>query len=180
MPNARVLSEKQAVVAELAEKLKNAQGGVLVDYSGTSVAVDTEMRRAMRNAGVEYAVVKNTLTKLAINQVGFEALDDVLNGPTALAISHDDPVAAAKVICEYANKKDSTLKVKGGFVDGKVISAAEVQALSELPSKEALVAQVLGTMVAPLTGFVTVLNGNIRGLAVALKAIADKKSEGAA
>ena len=180
MPNARVLSEKQAVVAELVEKLKNAQGGVLVDYTGTSVAMDTEMRRAMRNAGVEYAVVKNTLTKLAINQVGFEALDDVLNGPTALAISHDDPVAAAKVICEYANKKDSILKVKGGFVDGKVISSAEVQALSELPSKEALVAQVLGTMVAPLTGFVTVLNANIRGLAVALKAIADKKSEGAA
>lgn len=180
MPNARVLSEKQAVVAELTEKLKNAQGGVLVDYTGTSVAMDTEMRRAMRNAGVEYAVVKNTLTKLAINEVGFNALDDVLNGPTALAICHDDPVAAAKVICEYANKKDSTLKVKGGFVDGKVISPAEVQALSELPSKEALVAQVLGTMVAPLTGFVTVLNGNIRGLAVALKAIADKKSEGAA
>ena len=180
MPNARVLSEKQAVVAELVEKLKNAKGGVLVDYSGTSVATDTEMRRAMRNAGVEYAVVKNTLTKLAINQMGFEALDDVLNGPTALAISHTDPVAAAKVICEYANKKDSTLKVKGGFVDGKVISPAEVQALSELPSKEALVAQVLGTMVAPLTGFVTVLNANIRGLAVALKAIADKQSEGAA
>ncbi len=180
MPNARVLSEKQAVVAELAEKLKNAQGGVLVDYTGTSVAMDTEMRRAMRNAGVEYSVVKNTLTKLAINQVGFEALDDVLNGPTALAICANDPVAAAKVICEYANKKDSTLKVKGGFVDGKVITPEEVQALSELPSKEALVAQVLGTMVAPLTGFVTVLNANIRGLAVALKAIADKQSEGAA
>ena len=180
MPNARVLSEKQAVVAELAEKLKNAQGGVLVDYTGTSVAMDTEMRRAMRNAGVEYSVVKNTLTKLAINQVGFDALDDVLNGPTALAICSTDPVAAAKVVCEYANKKESTLKVKGGFVDGKVISPDEVQALSELPSKEALVAQVLGTMVAPLTGFVTVLNANIRGLAVALKAIADKKSEGAA
>jgi large subunit ribosomal protein L10 len=180
MPNARVLSEKQVIVAELADKLKNAQGGVLVDYSGTNVAVDTEMRRAMRNAGVEYAVVKNTLTKLAANQVGFEALDDVLNGPTALAICNDDPVAAAKIICEYANKKDSTLKVKAGFVDGKVISSAEVQALSELPSKEALVAQVLGTMVAPVTGFLTVLNANIRGLAVALQAIADKKSEGAA
>ncbi len=180
MPNARVLSEKQVIVAELADKLKNAQGGVLVDYSGTNVAVDTEMRRAMRNAGVEYAVVKNTLTKLAANQVGFEALDDVLNGPTALAICNDDPVAAAKIICEYANKKDSTLKVKAGFVDGKVISPAEVQALSELPSKEALVAQVLGTMVAPVTGFLTVLNANIRGLAVALQAIADKKSEGAA
>ena len=180
MPNARVLSEKQAIVAELADKLKNAQGGVLVDYTGTTVATDTEMRRAMRSAGVEYAVVKNTLTRIAANQVGFEELDPVLNGATALAVCHNDPVAAAKIICEYANKKDSTLKIKAGFVDGKVISAEGVQALSELPSKEALVAQVLGTMMAPVTSFVTVLNANIRGLAVALQAIADKKSEGAA
>lgn len=180
MPNARVLSEKQAVVAALAEKLKNSMGGVLVDYTGTTVAVDTEMRRAMRSAGVDYAVVKNTLTRIAANQVGFEELDPVLNGATALAVCGNDPVAAAKVVCEYANKKDSTLKIKAGFVDGKVISAEEVQALSELPSKEALVAQVLGTMMAPVTSFVTVLNANIRGLAVALQAIADKKSEGAA
>lgn len=180
MPNARVLSEKQAIVAALAEKLQGSQGGVFVDYSGTDVAHDTEMRRAMRAAGVDYAVVKNTLTRLAANQVGFEALDPILNGPTALAVSHDDPVAAAKIICEYANKKDSTLKIKAGFVDGKVISPEEVQALSELPSKEALVAQVLGTMMAPVTSFATVLNANIRGLAIALQAIADKKSEGAA
>lgn len=180
MPNARVLSEKQAVVAQLVEKLRDSQGGVFVDYTGTTVANDTAMRRAMRAAGVDYAVVKNTLTRLAANQIGYEALDPILNGPTALAVSSSDPVAAAKIICEYANKKDSTLKVKAGFVDGKVISADEVQALSELPSKEALVAQVLGTMMAPVTSFVTVLNANIRGLAVALQAIADKKSEGAA
>lgn len=180
MPNARVLSEKQAIVADLAEKLRESKGGVFVDYTGTTVLNDTEMRRAMRAAGVEYAVVKNTLTRLAANQVGFEELDPILNGPTALAVCPNDPVAAAKIICEYANKKDSTLKVKAGFVDGKVISAEDVQALSELPSKEALVAQVLGTMMAPVTSFVTVLNANIRGLAVALQAIADKKSEGAA
>lgn len=179
MPNARVLSEKQAVVAELVEKL-GSKGGVFVDYTGTTVASDTEMRRAMRAAGVDYAVVKNTLTRLAANQVGFEALDPILNGPTALAVSHDDPVAAAKIICEYANKKEGTLKIKAGFVDGKIIDPDGVQALSELPSKEVLVAQVLGTMMAPVTSFVTVLNANIRGLAVALQAIADKKSEGAA
>lgn len=180
MPNARVLSEKQAIVADLAEKFRSAQGGVFVDFSGTTVAADTEMRRAMRAAGVEYAVVKNTLTRIAANQVGFEALDPILNGSTAMAVCQSDPVAAAKIICEYANKKDSTIKIKAGFVDGKVISADEVQALSELPSKEALVAQVLGTMMAPVTSFATVLNANIRGLAVALQAIADKKSEGAA
>lgn len=180
MPNAKVLSEKQAIVADLAEKLKNAQGAVFVDYSGTDVATDTEMRRAMRNAGVEYAVVKNTLTRFAVNQIGFEAIDPFLNGPTALAICDSDPVAAAKVICEYANKKDSKITVKVGIVDGKVINADEVKALAELPSKEALIAQVLGTMIAPITGLANVLNANIRGLAVALQAIADKKSEGAA
>lgn len=180
MPNAKVLSEKQAIVADLAEKMRNSSAGVFVDYIGTSVATDTELRRAMRAAGVEYAVVKNTLLRFAANQVGFEALDPILNGTTAMAVSPSDPVAAAKIICQYADKKDSTIRVKAGFVDGKVISPDEVKALAELPSKEVLVAQVLGTMIAPLTGFVTVLNANIRGLAVALQAIADKKSEGAA
>lgn len=180
MPNAKVLSEKQAIVANLADKMRNSSAGVFVDYIGTSVAADTEMRRAMRAAGVEYAVIKNTLAGFAAKQVGFEELAPIFNGPTALAVSQDDPVAAAKIICQYADKKDSTIKIKAGFVDGKVISPEEVKALAELPSKEALVAQVLGTMIAPLTGFVTVLNANIRGLAVALQAIADKKSEGAA
>ncbi len=179
MPNEKVLSEKQAIVAELAEKLKNSSGGVFVDYTGTSVAQDTEMRRAMRAAGVDYTVVKNTLTRLAADKAGMAALDPILNGPTALAVSKSDPVAAAKLISEFASKKDSKLKVKAGFVEGKVITPEEVKALAELPSREALVAQVLGTMIAPVTGLVTVLNANIRGLAVALKAIADKKSEAA-
>ncbi|MBP5165645.1 MAG: 50S ribosomal protein L10 [Oscillospiraceae bacterium] len=180
MPNAKVLSEKQAAVAQLAERMRSSSAGVFVDYIGTSVATDTEMRRAMRNAGVEYSVIKNTLARFAADQVGFNALDPILNGPTAMATSHDDPVAAAKIICEYADKKDSTIRVKAGFVDGKVITPEEVKALAELPSKDALVAQVLGTMIAPLTGFANVLNANIRGLAVALQAIADKKAEGAA
>lgn len=176
MPNEKVLSEKQAIVAELADKLQNSSGGVFVDYTGTTVAQDTEMRRAMRAAGVEYTVIKNTLTRIAADKTGMMALDPILNGPTALAVSKNDPVAAAKVISEFASKKDSKLKIKAGFVEGNVITPAEVKALAELPSKEALVAQVLGTMIAPVTGFVTVLNANIRGLAVALQAIADKKS----
>ncbi|HHT17509.1 MAG TPA: 50S ribosomal protein L10 [Papillibacter sp.] len=175
MPNEKVLSEKQAIVAELTEKLKSA-GGVLVDYSGITVVEDTEMRRAMRNAGVDYAVVKNTLTRFAAKNVGFDELDPILNGTTALAVSAEDPVAAAKLISEYAGKPNSKIKVKAGFVSGKVISPAEVDALAKLPPKEVLVAQVLGTMMAPISGFVNVLNANIRGLAVALQAIADKKS----
>jgi large subunit ribosomal protein L10 len=179
MPNEKVLSEKQAIVAELAEKLKNSSGGVFVDYMGTSVAQDTEMRRAMRAAGVDYTVVKNTLARLAADKAGLAALDPVLNGPTALAVSKNDPVAAAKLISEFASKKDSKLKVKAGFVEGKAITPEQVKALAELPSREALVAQALGTMIAPVTGLVTVLNANIRGLALALKAIADMKSEAA-
>ncbi len=180
MPNERILSEKQAIVEDLADKLKNSCAGVFVDYSGINVVIDTQLRRDMRAAGVDYAVVKNTLTRFAANKVGFEALDPILNGPTALAVSKYDPVAAAKLLCEYAGRKNSTMKIKAGFVDGKIITPNEVKALAELPSKEVLLAQVLGTMIAPITGFATVLNANIRGLAVALQAIADKKSEEAA
>ena len=140
------------------------------------MTTDTEMRRAMRAAGVEYMVVKNTLTRFAANKVGFEELDPYLNGPTALAVSATDPVAPAKIINEYASKKDSTIKIKIGFVDGKIVSAKEIKALADLPPKEVLVAQVLGTMIAPISGLANVLNANIRGLAVALNAIAEKKS----
>lgn len=175
MPSEKVLREKQEIVAQLTEKLQSA-GGVFVDYSGITVVEDTEMRRAMRNAGVDYAVVKNTLTRFAAKNVGFDALNPILNGTTALAVSKDDPVAAAKLICEYADKPNSKIKIKAGFVNGKIISPEEVKNLAKLPPKEILVAQVLGTMMAPVSGFVNVLNANIRGLAVALKAIADKKS----
>jgi large subunit ribosomal protein L10 len=175
MPNEKVLSEKKAIVDELTKKLSGA-AGVLVDYSGITVAEDTEMRKAMRKAGVDYAVVKNTLTRFAANNVGFQDLDKHLNGTTALAVSATDPVAPAKVINEYASKKDAKIKIKAGFVNGKLINAKEVTALAELPPKEVLVAQVLGTMIAPISGLANVLNANIRGLAVALQAIADQKS----
>jgi large subunit ribosomal protein L10 len=176
MPNAKALSEKQAIVEQLVGKLRDSAAGVFVDFGGTTVAVDTQLRRDMRAAGVEYAVVKNTLVRRAVDEIGFNELDPILNGTTALAVSANDPVAAARILCDYAKKPESTIKIKAGFVDGKVISPDEVKALADLPSKEVLVAQVLGTMVAPITGFATVLNANIRGLAVALQAIADKKS----
>ena len=175
MPNAKVLKEKQGIVAELAEKMKSASAGVLVDYRGITVAADTKLRRELRGAGVDYAVVKNTLTRRAANEIGFEALDEHLNGTTALAISPTDPVAAAKVLCDYAKTNDK-FKIKAGFVDGKIIDADGVRALAELPPREMLIARVLAGFNAPISGFVNVLNGNLRGLAVALQAIADKKS----
>jgi len=175
MPSEKILSEKQELVKALAEKLDGSVSGVLVDYKGTDVVTDTEMRRKMREAGVEYTVIKNSMLRFASTEANLEDLHPFLEGPTALAIHTDDPVAPAKTVFAYVGK-DKPMQVKVGFVDGKIISAAEVEALSKLPARDVLVAQVLGTMIAPITGLATVLNANIRGLAVALQAIADKKS----
>jgi len=175
MPSAKILSEKQEQVRLLTEKLQGSTAGVLVDYKGTDVATDTEMRRKMREAGVEYTVIKNTMLRFSTTGANLEELHPFLEGPTALAVHPENPVAAAKVVFEYVGK-DKPMQVKVGFVDGRVISAAEVEALSKLPPRDVLVAQVLGTMIAPVTGLATVLNANIRGLAIALKEIADKKS----
>ncbi len=162
MPSEKVLQEKQAVVAELADRIKGAVAGVVVDYSGITVADDTALRRELRAAGVNYSVVKNTLLKRAAAAADLTGLDDVLEGTTALAVS-DDYVAAAKILCKYAEGKDN-FKVKAGFMDGEVIGADKVIELSKLPSKEGLLSMLL-----------SVLNGPIRGLAVALNAIAEKE-----
>lgn len=182
MPNAKVLEEKKAIVAALADQMKNASSGVLVEYKGINVADDTKLRRELRQAGVEYSVVKNTLMHLAAKEIGFEALDSVLKGTTALATSSDDMVAPAKILCAFAKKQAETKKqqvnkftVKAGFVEGRVISPAEVSELAELPPREMLVARALAGFNAPITGFVNVLNGNIRGLVVALNAVAEKQ-----
>jgi large subunit ribosomal protein L10 len=174
LPSEKILEQKQQIVSGLADKLKNATAGVVVDYKGITVADDTKLRRELRQAGVEYAVVKNTLLSLAARETGYDALSGVLEGTTALAVS-SDPVAAAKLLSKYADASRGKFTVKGGFVEGKVISAAEVSQLAKLPAREQLVAMALGGLNAPITGFVTVLNANIRGLAVALNAIAEKK-----
>ncbi|MGX8699248.1 MAG: 50S ribosomal protein L10 [bacterium] len=164
MPNAKVLSEKQAVVAELTERLKGASAGVLVNYVGISVADDTALRRKMREAGVEYSVVKNTLLRRANDSLGYSELDAVLNGTTSLATSKDDPIAPARILNEYAEKLQNCFEIKGGFMDGKVLSVDEIVALAKIPPLPTLRAQVLGTMLAPITS-----------LAVVLKAIAEKQ-----
>jgi len=176
VPNAKVLEEKKAIVKELAEKMKNASSGVLVDYKGISVEADTKLRREMRSAGVEYAVVKNTLTSLAAKEIGFEDLIPFLNGTSALAVSENDAVAPAKILSAYAKKSVYKFKIKAGFVEGKVIGADGVKALADLPPREVLIAQVLGGLNAPITGLVNVCNGNIRGLVIALNAIAEQKA----
>lgn len=177
MPNAKVLSEKQAIVASLTEKFQNAAAGVIVDYKGITVAEDTALRNEMRKNGVEYFVVKNTLARFAVKNAGLEGLVPVLEGTTSIAICDGDPVASAKVVAEFSKKmNDKKFFIKAGFVEGKVISPAEVKALAELPSREVLIATVLGTMMAPVRGLATVLDANISGLARTIQAIADQKA----
>lgn len=176
MPSEKILKQKQQMVAELTEKLKNATSGVIVDYKGINVAQDTDLRRRFREANVEYAVIKNTLLRFAVKEADLEGLSEVLEGTTALAISNDDPVAPAKTFKNFL-KDNAALEIdfKSGFVDGKVLSVDEIKDLADLPPKEVLVAKVLGGLNSPIAGLANVLNGNIRGLAVALNAVAEKK-----
>ena len=175
MPSEKILQEKQAFVEQLSDKPGKAVAGVVVNYKGITVADDTALRRKLREAGVDYAVVKNSMLRRAAEKVGLSELDSVLEGSTAVAISPEDHIAAAKILCEYA-EKSKTFEVKAGFVEGKVIDAAGVSDLAKMPPKEVLVAKVLGGLNAPISGFANVLNANLRGLVVALNAIAEKQS----
>ncbi|SHK00167.1 50S ribosomal protein L10 [Propionispora hippei] len=171
-----VTSEKKALVAELAEKLQSTKGAVLTNYRGLNVAQDTNLRRKLREAGVEYRVVKNTMTRIAANEVGIQGMDAYLEGPTAIAISSTDPVAPAKVISDFIKEnKLQALEIKAGLVEGKVIDAAGVKALASLPSREVLIAQVLAGMQSPIVGLVNVLHGNIRNLVYTLEAVRKQK-----
>ncbi len=156
MPSQKILEEKKQIVSSLAEQLKSAVSGVLVDYCGLSVEQDTELRNKLREAGVEYKVVKNTLTRFAAKEVGFDELDSVLNGPTSLAISMTDEVAPAKVLAEFA-KKNEQLEIKAGFLDGKVISLDEVKKLASTPNRETLLAKLLGSLNAPVSNLARTL-----------------------
>jgi len=158
MPNAKVLESKKAVVEALSAKMKEATSIVLVDYKGITVAQDTNLRKQFREAGVEYTVVKNTLTRFAAKENGYD-FDDILNGTTAMASTTGDPIAPARIVCEFVKKnKLKTLSIKGGVVEGSVLSAEQLNGFGELPSKDALVASVLGTFLAPISSLAFVLD----------------------
>ena len=157
MPNAKVLESKKAVVATLSGKIKEASSVVFVDYKGITVAQDTELRKQFREAGVDYAVVKNTLTNFAAKNAGYD-FSEVLNGTTAMASTTGDPIAPARIVCEFAKKNKNTLSIKGGVVEGSVLSADQLNGFGELPSKNALVASVLGTFLAPISSLAFVLD----------------------
>jgi len=167
VPSKSILEQKQAVVAELAEQLKNSPAGVVVNYQGITVEADTQMRKALREAGVDYKVMKNSLTGRACDEVGLGDMKQYLTGMTAIAISESDPIAPAKVIKEYAEKIES-FEILAGYLDGAVVSKETVNALADIPSKEVLIAKLLGSIKSPLYGF-----------AYALQAVIDKNGEAA-
>ena len=173
--------EKQAAVASLKEMLSSAKGAVLTGYKGLTVAQDMKLRAKLREAGVTYHVVKNTMLRIAADEIGLEGLEPVLNGTTALAVSADDAIAPAKVIAEFIkeNKLEDTevLTIKAGVLDGKVIDVAEVKALAALPSREVLLAKIVGSMQAPISGLVNVLQGTIRNAVYVLEAVRAKKEK---
>lgn len=177
MASEKMIAKKQQAVETLTEQLKNSVAGVLVDYKGINVENDTKLRKELREAGIEYTVVKNSLLTRACDIAGFEGLKSCLTGTTALALSKEDPVVAAKILAKYTGKESSDpFQLKAGFVDGDVLDAAGVLALSKLPSKEELIAKMLGSMNAPISGLVNVLNANLRGLAIVISEIAKKSA----
>ena len=157
MPNAKALESKKAVVETLTGKIKEATSVVFIDYKGINVAQDTALRKQFRDAEVEYTVVKNTLTRFAAQNAGYN-FDEVLNGTTAMACTTGDPIAPARIVCEFAKKNKNTLSIKGGIVEGSVLSAEQLNGFGELPSKNALVASVLGTFLAPISSLAFVLD----------------------
>ncbi|MBR3995754.1 MAG: 50S ribosomal protein L10 [Clostridia bacterium] len=167
MPSAKILEQKKAMLAELVESMKNAESGVLVNYCGITVEEDTKLRKSLREAGVDYRVIKNTYIRKASAEAGLEGFDNVLEGMTAIAMS-SDAVAPAKILCKYA-KDHENFTVKAGFIDGRVIDVAEVEALAAIPGREGLIAKMLGSIQSPLYG-----------LAIALQAIVDKSGEAVA
>lgn len=168
------VAAKEAVVAEVVEKLGASQGVVLTDYRGLNVAEVTELRSKLREAGVEFKVLKNTLTRRAANEVGIEGLDPYLEGPTAIAFGVNDPVSPAKILAEFA-KAHKNLEIKAGILEGKVIDIEGVKALADLPSREELLAKALAGMQSPLYGFAGVLQANLRNLVYVLNAIKEKQ-----
>jgi large subunit ribosomal protein L10 len=160
-----IIEAKQSLVQEIAGKFEAAASVVVVDYRGLTVAQVTELRKQLREAGVEFKVYKNTLVRRAAEQAGVEAINEVLTGPNAIAFSNEDVVAPAKIINDFA-KKNEALEIKAGIIEGTVSSADDVKALAELPSREGLLSMLLSVLQAP-----------VRNFALATKAVAEQKEE---
>jgi large subunit ribosomal protein L10 len=170
MPNVK----NQETVKMLTEKFKSMKGMILTEYHGLTVEEVSELRYKLCSQNSEYTIVKNTLTEIALKEAGIAAGDNLL-GPTALVIENGDIVSPAKTVMEFA-KTHTKLKVRAGYLEGKFVDASFLYQLAQLPSREVLIAKMLGRMNAPITGFVNVLAANIRGLLTVLDAIAKKQT----
>lgn len=165
MPSSLILENKKAEVARLSEAFKAAETIVLADYRGITVEQDTELRNELRKAGVTYSIVKNTLAARAAKELGYDALEEVFKGPTAVAYSDSDPVAPARILKAFEKKCDK-FQVKGGVMEGRVASLEEINALSKVPDREVLLSKLVGSLISP-----------IAGLAMIVDAIAKKAEE---
>ena len=176
-----VTEQKKAIVANLKEILTSSQGVVITSYKGLTVAQDTALRVELRKAGVSYHVIKNTMTRIAAQEAGFEGMIQYLEGTTALAYSADDAVAPAKIISEFIKKNnladEEKLVIKGGIVDGQVVTAEEVKAIASLPSREVLIGKLLGSIQAPLSNTVGVMGSMLRSIVTVLDAVRKQKDE---
>mgnify|MGYP000010320086 FL=1 len=168
------LEAKKQVVEEIKQKIQNSKSVVFVDYKGLTVAEVSELRNKFRAAGVEYKVYKNTLVRKAMNELGVTAFDNDLNGPTATAFSPDE-TAAAKIFAEAVKAMPEKIIPKSAYVDNAYVDAKGIKALASMPSKEELIAKMLGSMQAPISNFAGVLSAMLRGVVIALNAIAEKK-----
>lgn len=167
------LEAKKQVVSEIKDKLSRSKSVTFVDYRGLTVDEDTAMRREFKKNGSEYKVYKNRLMLLALNELGIKGAEDYLQGTTAVAFSYDDEVAGAKIACQAA-EKTKKLTVKFGLLNGNFVEGKQIEALAKLPSKEVLIATLLGTLNGPASALCRVLNAPVQGLAIALNAIASK------
>ncbi len=170
------LELKKKVVESVSEKIKNSKSVVFVNYKGLTVSEDTELRNEFRKVNVEYKVLKNTLVRKAFNEMGVTSFDEDLNGPTAVAFGSDE-TGAAKVIVDAVKKYGDKLAVKSAYVDGSYIDVNGVKALAAMPSKEQLIAKMLGSMQSPVSKFAGVLSATLRSVVLALNAVAEKKAQ---
>jgi large subunit ribosomal protein L10 len=167
LANAKVIQAKQEAVDVVTAKLRESVTTVVADYRGLNVAQVTELRKQLREAGIEFQVLKNSLVRRATAAAELSELDSVLTGPTAIAFSKEDAVAPAKILSDFAKKNDA-LEIKGGVVEGQVVGVDQINALAALPSREGLLSMLLSVIQAP-----------VRNFALAVKAVADKEEASA-
>lgn len=167
MGNAKVREQKQQLVSEVVSKLRESSCTIVADYRGLNVALVTELRKQLREAGVEFQVLKNTLVRRATAEAELTELDTALTGPTAIAFSKEDVVAPAKILSDFAKKNDK-LSIKAGIVEGRIVDISQIKELADLPSREGLLSMLLSVLQAP-----------VRNFALAVKAVAEKQESGA-